>query len=65
MFTQQELGAYNNELTEVSQLLQFESTLIENREQYCIEKFYHNETECFDNGFPWTTFPTKFSPVVR
>jgi len=37
----------------------------DNQEQYCIEGFYRNETECFYNGFPWTTFPTKFAPVVR
>ena len=50
-----------------------------NTEEFCFDNFFEtdeldsgnsievarNQTECFENGFPWTTFPTRYSPIVR
>merc|ERR1719223_112079 len=29
------------------------------------ERFCYDDLGCFNNSFPWTTFPTKLSPLVR
>ena len=60
-------------------LLKAENVYKGNTEEFCFDNFFEigrpesgnsielskNETECFENGFPWTTFPTRYSPIVR